>query len=774
MLTTLRQIVQEVNSEPDLDIALSKMVSNIKLSMKTECCSVYLSDIKNQHYLLKATDGLSQDAVGDVAIGFSEGLIGWVGQREEPINLANANQHPRFKQLPNIHEDKYCAFLGVPIIHQRNVLGILTVQQADSRVFDEDEEAFLVTLSIQLASVLAHVEARKLFADKSQSSVNQSIQFKAVSGAEGVAVGRALIANPVIDFDSVSLRKVYKSEKEIQLFYRAVKQTRKDFLTMSEQMSEHLSSDSLAIFDVYQQMLDAESLGDDVEANIRQGWCAVSALKIVVNKFVDQFSRMEDPYIRERATDVKDLGCRVLGHLIQVTKKREKVTDDVVLVADEVTASMLAEIPRRYLKAIISIKGSVNSHAAIMARGLGIPAVLGVEDIPLLELTDKTVVVDGYSGSVLLSPPEAVLTEYKKLIVEEEELNSILEAEVLSDSLTEDNEPFSLLLNGGLGIDLDLPKTWKADGIGLYRTELPFMMKQYFPSETEQKELYISILKQYPHSPVTLRTLDIGGDKALPYFPIKEENPFLGWRGIRLTLDHPEIFLVQIRALILANVEFGNLNILLPMISDVSEVDEALRLINQAYFELCDEQKTEHKTEQKSGQKAELKIEHREITKPRVGIMIEVPAAVYLLEDLAQKVDFFSVGSNDLTQYLLAVDRNNARVASLYDSFHPAVLRVLNEIAHKSHSLGVPVSICGEIAGDPRGAMLLMAMGYRSLSMNAQNLLKVKYVLRRTSMKQMNDMLVQCLRSTQPNKVRKIVEEQFVSSKLIHLIRAGS
>ena len=277
-----------------------------------------------------------------------------------------------------------------------------------------------------------------------------------------------------------------------------------------------------------------------------------------------------------------------------------------------------------------------------------------------------------------------------------------------------------------------------AEGVGLYRTEVPFMMNERFPSEKEQAKIYREQLAAFHPLPVTMRSLDIGGDKSLPYFPIKESNPFLGWRGIRVTLDHPEIFLVQTRAMLKASEGLDNLRILLPMISGTHELEEALHLIHRAWGEVRDE--------------------GVDIPMPPVGVMIEVPAAVYQIRELARQVDFISVGSNDLTQYLLAVDRNNPRVADLYDFLHPAVLQALKLVVDGAHAEGKPVSICGEMAGDPSAAVLLMAMGFDSLSMNATNLPKVKWLLRQISLSKARELLAQLLRIDNPQVIHSSLD----------------
>lgn len=744
MLSLLRRIVQDVAQEPVLNNALAGLVTSIKQALNTECCSVYLADYQQQHFMLMATNGLNPDAVGQVAIGFSEGLIGWIGQREEPINLAKAHLHPRFKVTPEVSEEHFSAFLGCPIIHHRKVLGVLTIQQAEDRIFNEEEEAFLVTLAAQLASVLANAEMRQAASESSASQI-QTGHLKGLPGAPGIAMGHAFILEPANDFNAISVKRSDNPEQELAYFYRAVKMTKAEFNRLAQRMAGHLPPDALAIFDVYHQLLDAASLGKEIEQQIADGWCAKSALKRVVEKFARQFDDMDDSYLRERGTDIRDLGQRVLNNLLDTEQRKVTLPENIILVADNVTATMLAEIPQEKLMAIVSLKGSVNSHAAIMARALDIPAVMGVDELPLLQWQDQYLIVDGYLGNVLLSPVEAICTEYRRLINEDAALNAryVDEIDLPSQSLC--GVKFDLMVNSGLAVELETADLEHTDGVGLYRTEFPFIMRSRFPTEQEQTDLYRKVLESAPNKPVIMRTLDVGGDKALPYFTIEEENPFLGWRGIRLTLDHPEIFLVQIRAMLRANLALDNLHILLPMVSDLVEVDEALRLIKQACSEVSEE----------------LAIA---LPRPKIGVMIEVPSIMFQLPELAQKVDFCSVGTNDLTQYLLAVDRNNPRVAGLYDAMHPAVLRALYSLALQAKGLQFPISICGELAAEPAGVLLLAAMGYRYFSMNSSNLAKIKWLLRRIELSELALLLPEVLACRSAQHVRMHVQ-RFLEQK---------
>lgn len=755
MLSQLKRIVQDVAQEPALQKALAGLVSNVKQALMTECCSVYLADHIQQHFTLMATDGLNPEAQGKVSIGFTEGLIGWVGEREEPINLAKAHLHPRFKVTPEVSEEKFSAFLGCPIIHHRKVLGVLTIQQAKSRVFNEDEEAFLVTLAVQLASVLVNAQMRQSI---SQSSLRNKVtgQFQGLPGAPGVAIGDGYVLEPSSDFNDISLRQTEDPEHELALFHQAVKATNAEFDVLAKRLSAHLPADALAIFDVYHQLLEAQSLGNEVEAQIKAGWCAKSALKRVVEKFARQFDDMDDPYVRERGTDIRDLGQRVLNHLLDTAQRQPPKEQKVVLVAENVTAAMLAEIPRAQLVAVVSLKGSVNSHAAIMARALGIPAVMGLDDLPLFHWHDERLIVDGYRGQILMAPADAILTQYQLLIREDVKRSAQYQAQNHLPAESACGTPFSLMVNAGLAIELESPDPEHSDGIGLYRTEYPFIMRSSFPSEAEQVELYRQVLSSYPNKTVVMRTLDVGGDKPLPYFPIQEENPFLGWRGIRLMLDHPEIFLVQIRAMLKANIGQGNLHILLPMISDLSEVDEALRLIKQASLEVAEE----------------LSGALLQVPKAKIGVMLEVPSILYQLPELARKVDFCSVGTNDLTQYLLAVDRNNPRVAGLYDALHPAVLRALRQLAVQSQALQFPVSICGELAGEVAGVLILAAMGFDTFSMNGSHVAKIKWLLRRIDLSELQLLLPEILACQSSQQVRQHVHVFLDKKQLLNQVRA--
>ncbi|MFB0999407.1 MAG: phosphoenolpyruvate--protein phosphotransferase, partial [Colwellia sp.] len=579
-----------------------------------------------------------------------------------------------------------------------------------------------------------------------------------VAGSSGVTFGEMFVVYPAVSLTTVSLKRTKAPELQLKAFEEAVAKTLTDFDFMTNKLQGVIADNFLDIFDMYKQLLDNANITKEVSEKIRLGWTAESALKQIIDGYVIQFEALDDHYLRERASDIRDLGNRLLLNLKKLNINEQALPKEFILVAEEVTASMLAQYQHKGLKGVVSLQGSNNSHAAILARALGVPAIMGVEKIPLGQLHQKECIVDGYSGELFVQPNEALLREYQHIITEEILLADKVKTVEKLPAITKDGYAIELQLNAGLSSGFELSKDSGAMGIGLYRTEIPFMNRSCFPSESEQTQLYQQVLSAFPKQSVTMRTLDVGGDKSLPYFPINEDNPFLGWRGIRITLDHPEIFLLQVRAMLRAKVGHENLEIMLPMISSILEVEEAIRLINQAYYELSTELGF---------------IEDEKLPRPKIGIMIEVPGIIYQLPELAIKVDFFSVGSNDLTQYLLAVDRNNARVSGLYDSYHPAVLRALNHIAEQSSRSSVPLSLCGELASEPAGALLLLAMGYDKLSMNAHNIAKIKWVIRHIYFYEVKIMLAHVLTLSSSKQVHSYLNEQLDQFGLGGFVRAG-
>lgn len=747
MLTRLREIVEKVASAPRLNEALDILVTDVCQAMETEVCSVYLADNDRRCYYLMATRGLKKPRGRTVALAFDEGLVGLVGRLAEPINLADAQKHPSFKYIPAVKEDRFRAFLGVPIIQRRQLLGVLVVQQRELRQFDESEESFLVTLATQMAVILSQSQLNALFGQYRQTRI------RALPASSGVAIAEGWMDVSLPLMEQVYEASTLDTASERERLTGALEEAANEFRRYSKRYAAGAQKETAAIFDLYSHLLSDARLRRELFAEVDKGAVAEWAVKKIIEKFAEQFAALSDGYLKERAGDLRTLGQRLLFHLDDSIQGPNTWPARIILVADELSATTLAEVPQDRLAGVVVRDGAANSHAAIMVRALGIPTVMGADIQPSL-LHGHTLIVDGYRGELLVDPEPVLLQEYQRLISEENELSRLAEDDLQRASELKSGERVKVMLNAGLSPEHEEKLGSFVDGIGLYRTEIPFMLQSGFPSEEEQVAQYQGMLQMFNSKPVTLRTLDIGADKQLPYMPISEENPCLGWRGIRITLDQPEIFLIQVRAMLRANAATGNLSILLPMVTSLEEVDEARRLIDRASREV------------------EEMIGYA-IPRPRLGVMLEVPSMVFMLPQLASRIDFISVGTNDLTQYLLAVDRNNTRVASMYDSLHPAVLRALAMIAHDAERFGIDLRLCGEMAGDPMCVTILIGLGYRHLSMNGRSVARVKYLLRRIDIEEAQELSRRSLEAQMTAEVRHQVAAFMERRGLGGLIRGG-
>ena len=757
MLSSLRTIVQEVNGARSLSEVLAIIVKEVRDAMSAGVCSVYLFDESDQNYVLMATEGLRQESIGKVRMAMREGLVGLVAAKEEPLNLQDADQHPNFAYFEETGEAPFHSFLGVPIIHHRKVLGVLVLQQETRRRFASEEEAFVVTVCAQLSGAIAHAEATGALRQLASAGRGKSKEavFPGIPSSSGVGIGRVVLVTSSSDLKMVPERLTDNPSVEVKLFREALKATKRDMRNLGNGLSGKLSAEEFALFEVYIRLLDDRVLINEVISAIKLGQAAPSAWSTVILKHVRTFQKMDDPYLRERAADVNDLGVRVLGYLQAKDKDRAPMPRRIVLVGEDLSATALADIPVHRLVGIISLKGSSNSHMAIVGRALGIPTVMGAINLPWVELEDQELIVDGSTGDVISRATRSVRRHYVQRQREEKLFNKDLEKLRDIPCHTPDGIRFSLWVNTGLRQDTARSLKSGAEAVGLFRTEIPFLMRTSFPTEDEQIEIYREQLSDFAPRPVTMRTLDIGGDKDLPYFPIEEENPFLGWRGIRISLDHPEIFLVQIRAMLRASEGINNLRIMLPMISNVPELDRALQLIERAYQELTQE-------------------EGYTIKRPLIGAMIEVPAAVYQVKEIGRRVDFMSVGTNDLTQYLLAVDRNNPRVADLYHTLHPSVLRALKQIYDQASSVNCQLSICGEMAGDPLSTVILLGLGYETFSMSASSLLRVKSILLNVSRKDAKLLSKKALKMSSSKEIITFLAQSLNQPDVIKLLKTTS
>lgn len=747
MLTRLREIVEKVAMAASLPEALELLVKETCQAMHTDVCSIYLADIPHRCFYLMATKGLKKPKGRAVSLSFDEGVVGEVGRLSELINLADIREHPNFTYLPQVKEDDLRAFLGVPIVYRRQLLGVLVVQQKERRLFNESEESFMVTLATQLGAILSQVQTKGLFGQYRQSRI------KALSVSTGVvmAYGWQEMSQPTLDH--VFKASALDIKSELNRLTVALEDATSECRRFSKRFMANSQKESAAIFDLYSHLLNDPQLRQKMTGVIQQGYVAEWAVKVVIEKFSAQFSSLKDSYMRERASDLKALGQRLLFHLDDDLSTTNTWPDRFILVADELSANLLAELPEQQLAGVIVRDGATHSHSAILVRAMGIPAIMGADIQPEL-LHNRMLILDGYRGEIFIEPEPFIMQEYRQVIDEERVLSQLAEEQLEQQAVLKNGESISVQLNAGLSIKYEQRISVGIDGVGLYRTEIPFMLQSGFPSEDEQKNRYREILSFFPNKSVVLRALDIGADKQLPYMPINEENPCLGWRGIRILLDQPEIFLIQLRAMLKANLEFKNLKILLPMVTSIDEIEEAKALLLRACAEVSREMKCE-------------------CILPPVGIMLEVPSLVFMLPQLAHRVDFISIGTNDLTQYLLAVDRNNTHVALLYDNLHPALLRSLNIIALECQRYQLPVSVCGEMAGTPMGALLLIGLGFRQLSMSGRSLPRVKYLLRHLDPAILQPFMQQVLKAETAIEIKKLSADFMERQGLGGLIRGG-
>lgn len=755
MIHRLQRIVQEVNRAPDIEHALNLITASLIRDLHADACTIFLvSDEDPELLQLKASSGLNPDNIGKVERRFNQGLIGTVAARAESINLLDAPAHKNFMLVPDSGEMAFPVYLGVPVIAHRLVLGVMAVQRAE-QAFNEDEEAFLNTLAAQVASSIERAESHGRFhLIGSTDAEPVTHMVKGVAGAPGMAIGVAIVLNRGVNLESVPDKKIADTDAEVKSFKDAVGKVVEELHGQAEKMRASLPEEECALFLAYAQMISSGSLIDDTEKRIAEGNWAPASWRDTIEEHAHVFQQMDDEYLAERANDIRDLGLRVLRKLMLEQSHYLDFPDNTILVGEDVTATDLADVPADCLSAIVSAHGSGSSHVAILAHALGIPAVMGVPNLPVKQLDGVSLVVDGYNGSAFINPDKSLLDEYTAYQREEEAIEQDLLELKDQPAITTDQHRITLLVNSGLMSDFTPSLRSGAEGVGLYRTEIPFQIRDRFPSEEEQYLIYKDVLETFRGMPVVLRTLDVGGDKPLSYFPINEANPFLGWRGIRITLDHPEIFITQVRAMLRANVGNNNLEILLPMISGRNELDDSLILIHRVLGEI----------EEELGHSIEF---------PNIGAMIEVPSAVYQIDDICKLVDFISIGTNDLTQYLLAVDRNNENVADLYSSLHPAVLKAMVQIVEGASRNDTPVTVCGELAGDPLGVMAILGMGIESLSMSVGSLLKAKRVIASFSHAEMVEMLEDALTMPDAFLIRAMYASKLDNRGLGSFIRAG-
>ena len=735
-ITTLEDISALILQSHDLVETLQNIVNLVARRMGTEVCSIYLLDENLQTLRLRASKGLSRRAVGKVTMQIGEGLTGMAAQERHPVAILEPQSHPRYRYFKETGEERYHSFLGIPLFDRHHPLGVIVLQTKQARQFSAEEISALSTIAFQVSSIVINARLLDSIRQKEEESnhfarelekTRQSLLTREAppeGGGEtalrgtvaypGVVSGPAHLLDQKLGFADILDEDQIDPARESARLDAALEKTRIQTLFLEKRVAERLSESDAAIFHTHLMILEDRSFLDRLRREIEGGHSAPYALKKVVGGYLEAFSKMEDPYLRERAADMEDIGRRLLGNLVGEEHQVLQLRFPGILVAREILPSDMAALDHEQLRGIVTEAGGRNSHAVIMAKSLGIPALVGVRGAVNAVRPEQPLILDANSGCLYVDPPAKIVKEYRRL--EEDCSRELHRLEEFRDlpAQTRDGERVVLRANIGLVSDVEVARRNGAEGVGLYRTEFPYMARGSFPDRDDQYQLYSKVLEGFAGYPVTIRTLDIGGDKALPYFnPPKEENPFMGWRSVRVSLDNRDIFRTQLEAILMAGAH-GPVKLLLPMISSLEEVRACKAVLAEARDNL-----------RRDGVAFAEEVP--------LGVMIEVPAAVLLAPQLAREVDFFALGTNDLIQYMLAADRNNPLVSKYYDPLHPAILQVLHSVTEVARSLDKGLCLCGEMASDPLNFLLLIGLGIREFSMPAPFIPRTKALLGKIS-----------------------------------------
>jgi len=687
---------------------LDKIVVLIASNMVAEVCSVYVLRADATLELF-ATEGLNREAVHLTTMRSGEGLVGLIAQRAEPLALSEAQAHPAFSYKPETGEEIYHSFLGVPILRGGNTLGVLVVQNRASRTYSEEEVEALQVTSMLLAEMIASGELQSIVRPGDDIALHRPLALTGTAISDGIGLGHVVLHEPRVVVKQLVAENV---SGEMRRLDAAIEDMRENLNRLIEQGDILGTGEHRDVLEAMRMVANDRGWMRRLREAIATGLTAEAAVESVQNDARAKLQRSTDPYMRDRLHDLDDLANRLLHKLTgqSFVVDRASMPDNAILVARTMGPAVLLEYERARLRGLVLEEGGPSSHVAIVARALGIPAVGEVANITDLVETGDAIIVDGTSGDVRVRPQSDVENAY----AEKARLRARRQEQYqkLRDvpAVTRDGIEIKLHMNAGLLVDLPHVAETGAASIGLFRTELQFMLAARFPRMREQFNLYRTVLEAVPDRPVTFRTLDIGSDKVLPYMEkMEEENPALGWRAIRIGLDRPALLRLQLRALLRAAVG-RHLRIMFPMVACCAEFDAAKGIVAREVAYL-----------KKHGYATPSALE--------LGVMIEVPSLLFELDAICAKADFLSVGSNDLMQYLFAADRDNKRVADRFDVLSPPALRALATIAGAGHAAGKPVTLCGEMGGKPLEALALAAIGYRSLSMAPASIGPVKATL---------------------------------------------
>lgn len=705
LLRRLREVMAEPVSAQD---RLDKIVVLIAANMVAEVCSVYVLRVDSTLELY-ATEGLNRDAVHLTVMRTDEGLVGHVAREAESLALSDAQNHPEFSYRPETGEEIYNSFLGVPILRGGNTLGVLVVQNRARRTYTDEEIEALQTTAMVLAEMIASGELTALAKPGAEPAVRRPLHLTGTPLADGLGLGHVVLHEPRIVITNVIADDPTKEAARLD---GAIGKLRASIDLLLEDDGLSKAGEHREILEAYRMFAHDRGWMHRMREAVLSGLTAEGAVERVQSDTRARIMRASDPYLRERLHDLDDLANRLLRELTGRTRASERsdLPENAILVARNMSPAALLDYDRTRIRGLVLEEGGTTSHVTIVARALGIAAVGQVENASGLAETGDPVIVDGQAGEVHLRPPGDVEEAYAEKVRFRAKRQARYAALRDIPCVTRDGVAIDLNLNAGLLVDLPHIAETGAAGIGLFRTELQFMVASTFPRISEQLTLYRAVLDAAGERPVTFRTLDIGGDKVLPYMrTVEEENPALGWRAIRLGIDRPGLLRSQIRALLRAGAG-RELRMMFPMVADVGEFDQAKAILERELTHL-----------RKHG--------HALPEKVFVGAMVEVPSLLFQLDEMLSRADFLSVGSNDLVQFLFAADRSNVRVADRFDPLSPAALRAFRMVAEAGERHGKPVTLCGELASRPLEAVALAALGYRSLSLSPASVGPVKSVV---------------------------------------------
>jgi phosphotransferase system enzyme I (PtsP) len=705
LLRRLREVMAEpVSAQERLD----KVVVLIAANMVAEVCSVYVLRVDGTLELY-ATEGLKREAVHQTVMKQDEGLVGLVASEANPINLSDAQSHPAYSFRPETGEEIYHSYLGVPILRAGNTLGVLVVQNRARRTYTEEEEEALQTTAMVLAEMIASGELSALARPGAEPAARHALHLEGSCLSDGIALGHVVLHEPRVVITNVIADDV---PRELKRLDSAIATLRADLDRLVEHRDLADGGEHRDVLEAYRMFSYDQGWLHKIREAVSTGLTAEAGVERVQSDTRARMLRASDPYLRDRLHDLDDLANRLMRVLMgqDHAPAREQLPENAVVVARSMGPAALLDYDRKRLRGLVLEEGGPTSHVAIVARALNIPVVGEIDNATGLCEPGDAIIVDGSTGHVRMRPTPEVEAAYAERV----KLRARRQAQyrALRDlpCVTKDGQQIALLINAGLAIDLPHIEETGAAGVGLFRTELQFMVSETLPRTGEQLTLYRGVLDAAGKKPVIFRTLDIGGDKVLPYLRnIEEENPALGWRAIRLGLDRPGLLRSQVRALLRA-ASGRELRLMFPMVSMVEEFDKAKSLVEVELTHL-----------RRHG--------HGLPERVQIGTMLEVPSLLFQLDELLNRVDFLSVGSNDLMQFLYAADRGNVRVSERFDPLSTPVLRVLKDIVERAEKHGKPVGLCGELASKPIGALALAILGYRSLSLSPSAVGPVKAML---------------------------------------------